>query len=171
MCEWDVNIPWIWPWNFGIWAWEGGVGPVNKFFNTGKICTKQVTLLESWILSEGRPAMGISFPLDKVFVWDSDLVFVLCFFLVLFSCSARGCFFFLVLLSTSSSFLVFCLRLLLSCFSVFFFFFLVFILLVTYGISDLLFNKRASVTSFCKVLLQNIFQTHKYWKQGSEHDL
>jgi hypothetical protein len=34
-----------------------------------------------------------------------------------------------------------------------------------------LFNKRASVTSFCKVLLQNIFQTHKYWKQGSEHDL
>ena len=39
------------------------MGPVNKFFNTGQICTKQVTSLESWILSEGRPAMGISFPL------------------------------------------------------------------------------------------------------------
>ena len=47
-----------------VLGWEGEMGPVNKFFNTGQICTKQVTSLESWILSEGRPAMGISFPLD-----------------------------------------------------------------------------------------------------------
>jgi hypothetical protein len=47
-----------------VLGWKGEVGPVNKFFNTGQICTKQVTSLESWILSEGRPAMGISFPLD-----------------------------------------------------------------------------------------------------------
>jgi hypothetical protein len=47
-----------------VLGWEGEMGPVNKFFNTGQICTKQVTSLESWILSEGRPAMGISFPLN-----------------------------------------------------------------------------------------------------------
>jgi hypothetical protein len=48
-----------------VLGWEGEMGPVNKFFNTGQICTKQVTSLESWILSEGRPAMGISFPLGS----------------------------------------------------------------------------------------------------------
>ena len=89
------------------------------------------------------------------------LYVVLCFFLVLLSwllvflsCSSV-CFFFLILLS-SSSFLFFYL-LLLSCSARGCFFFLGFCL----G-GDLLFNKRASVTSFCKVLLQNIFQTHKY---------
>ena len=48
-----------------VLGWEGGMRPVIKFFNTGQICTKQVISLESWILSEGRPAMGISFPLGS----------------------------------------------------------------------------------------------------------
>ncbi len=84
--------------------------------------------------------------------------------LFLLSCSSRGCFFFSCssfyfffffgLLPSSSSFLFFCLLVLLSCSSVFFFGFCL-------G-GDLLFNERASVTSFCKVLLQNISQTHKY---------
>ena len=112
---------------------------MNKFFNTGQICTKQVTSLRSWILSEGRPAMGISFPLYVFFslkpvrvVFRGELQFFLSLFnflvsilccegLFLLSCSSVFFFFFLVLLSLSSSFLFFCL-LLLSCSSVFFFF-------------------------------------------------
>ena len=115
---------------------------------------------------------AFSFLLDKVFVWDSDLVFVLClflellllasvlcffpgFFLVLLSCSARGCFFF------SCSFFLFCkglslpscssfLLLLLFWSSVFVFFFLVFLSsFYSFLSGELLFNKRASVTSFC----------------------
>jgi hypothetical protein len=53
------------------------VGPVNKFFNTGQICTKQVTSLESWILSEGRPAMGISFPLIPLIFSNAGFLWVL----------------------------------------------------------------------------------------------
>jgi len=53
-------------------------------FNTGRvngqICTKQVTSLESWILSEGRPAMGISFPLD-IFSFFGRLAVLECGFL------------------------------------------------------------------------------------------
>jgi hypothetical protein len=63
---------------FGL---EGGMGPVNKFFNTGQICTKQVTSLESWILSEGRPAISWEFP----FRWVP--VFKVLFFLFDFSLS------------------------------------------------------------------------------------
>ena len=62
------------------------------------------------------------------------VVVVLCFFLVLFSCSARGCLFLLVLvlLSTSSSFFS----------SVFVFFFLDFLSsLYSFLSGDLLFNK------------------------------
>ena len=100
------------------------MGPVNKFFNTGQICTKQVTSLESWILSEGRPAMGISFPLYVFFslkpvrvVFRGELQFFLSLFnflvsilccegLFLLSCSSVF-FFFLVLRGVVSSFLDF----------------------------------------------------------------
>ena len=57
------------------------VGPVNNFFNTGRvngqICTIQVTSLESWILSEGRPAMGISFPLIPLIFSNAGFLWVL----------------------------------------------------------------------------------------------
>ncbi len=123
------------------------MGPVNKFFNTGQICTKQVTSLENWILSEGGAGNGnflsagyiFFFGVSRNFYFSHCFIswFLFCvamacfFFLVLlftssfFSRSSVFVFFFLVLLSSSSSFLFFCLLLLSSCSSVFFFFLLV----------------------------------------------
>jgi hypothetical protein len=70
---------------------------------------KQLTSLESWILGEGRPAMGISLSAVYFFSFEACtccflwLGFVsccmlfcasfLCFFLLLLSCSARARFF------------------------------------------------------------------------------
>jgi hypothetical protein len=55
-----------------VLGWEGGMRPVIKFFNTGRICTKQVTSLESWILSEGRPAMGV-FTFHWIYILFSEI--------------------------------------------------------------------------------------------------
>ncbi len=139
------------------------MGLVNKFFNTGQICTKQVTSLESWILSEGRPAMGIlSAGYIFFFGVSCNFYFSHCFISWFLFCVARACFFFLVLLSTSSSFsfFVFFFLVLLSFSS---FLFCEGLFLLSWILSgDFLFNKRASVTSFAGYYYK-IFPLHEYF--------
>ncbi len=132
-----------------VFGWEGEMRPVIKL-NTGSGILCPCTFV-------GRK-WAFSFSLDKVFVWDSDFVFVLCFFLELLLL-ASFLFFLLVLRGVVSSFLIFFLLLflvflcLLSSSSSFLLFCLLFLLSCFYFSGELLLNKRASVTSFLQGII------------------